>query len=152
MFPVKKILCPVDFSEPSLLALQTAVEIAQQNSAELLLVHVVQPVQPVAAPGVPAGYAIQDYYEERTAAAHKSFEEITEKNVPEGAAVRTNVLRGQAADEIVREAESEKADIIVLATHGWTGWRRFIFGSVAEKVVRLSSCPVLTIPKPEKSQ
>lgn len=151
MFPVKRILCPVDFSKPSLTALKASCELAGQFSAELILIHVVQPAQPVAAPGIPAGYMIEGYYEERALAAHQSFEEIRAEKVPDGVPVRTKVVQGQPADEIVREAESEKADIIVIATHGWTGWRRFIFGSVAEKVVRLSSCPVLTIPGPGKS-
>jgi nucleotide-binding universal stress UspA family protein len=152
MFPVEKILCPIDFSKPSLEALKVAVGIAEQNSAELVLVHVVQPVQPVAAPGVPAGYAIQNYYEERTAAARKSFDGIVAEKIPEGVTVQTKVLHGQAADEIVKEAESEKVDMIVTSTHGWTGWRRFIFGSVAERVIRLASCPVLTIPGPGKEE
>jgi universal stress protein A len=152
MFPVKKILCPVDFSRPSIEALKAAGELAQQYSAEMILVHVVQPVHPVPAPGVPAGFAIQDYYDERIAAARKSFAEIVAEKIPKGVAVRTKVVRGQAADEIVREAESEGVDIIVTATHGWTGWRRFVFGSVAEKVIRLSSCPILTIPGPGKGE
>jgi universal stress protein A len=152
MFPVKKVLCPVDFSKPSLVGLEAAVEIAQQNSAELILVHVVQPVQPVSAPGVPVGYAIQDYWEERAKAAQKSFDEIVAQEIPQDVKVRTKVVRGQAVDEIVREAESEKVNMIVTSTHGWTGWRRFIFGSVAEKVIRLSSCPVLTIPDPGKEE
>lgn len=148
MFPLKKILCPIDFSKPSLEGLKVAVEIAEQHPAELILVHVVQTVHPVAAPGVPAGYVSEDYYEERTQAARKSFDQIVEERIPQGVAVRTKVVRGHAADEIVREAESEKVDIIVTSTHGWTGWRRFIFGSVAERVMRQASCPVLTIPRP----
>jgi universal stress protein A len=152
MLPVKKILCPIDFSKPSLEGLNIALEIAEQNAAALILVHVVQPVQPMPAPGVPAGYGIQAYYEERTATAQKSFEEIVARDIPQGIAVRTKVVRGQAADEIVREAKSEKVDMIVTSTHGWTGWRRFMFGSVAERVIRLASCPVLIIPTPEKSK
>ena len=152
MFPVKKILCPIDFSEPSIVALKAAGELAQEYSAEIILIHVVQPVHPVPAPGVPAGFAIQEYYDERTAAARKSFDDIVAEKIPEGVAVRTKVVRGQAADEIVREAESEGVDIIVTSTHGWTGWRRFVFGSVAEKVMRLSSCPILSIPGPGKGE
>ena len=149
MFPLKKILCPVDFSEPSLEGLKVAGELAETYSAELILVNVVQPVQAVAAPGVPASYSVKEYNQEMSEAAHKSFENILENRVPKRVAVRTKVLEGQPADVIVREAETEKVDIIVTATHGWTGWRRFIFGSVAEKVVRLSPCPVLSVPGPE---
>jgi nucleotide-binding universal stress UspA family protein len=144
MFPLKKILCPVDFSEPSFEGLKVAKELAQTYSAELILINVVQPVQAVAAPGVPAIYSVKELAE----AARKSFEEVVENRVPKGVTVRTKVVEGQPADEIVREAQAENADIIVTATHGWTGWRRYIFGSVAEKVVRLSTCPVLTVPGP----
>jgi universal stress protein A len=148
MFPLKKILCPVDFSPASYEGLKVAVEVAQTGPAELLLVNVIQPVHPVAAPGVPASYSLKEYYEEMGAAARKSFEEIVESRVPEGVVVLTKVLEGQPADEIIKEAEAEKVELIVTATHGWTGWRRFIFGSVAERVVRLSPCPVLTVPAP----
>lgn len=148
MIPFRKILCPVDFSSPSIEALRAARDLAEKNSAELILIHVVQPVQPVAPPGVPAGYAIQGYYEERAAAAWKSLDQLVKNEMPERLKVRAKVVLGQAADEIVKAAESEKVDVIVASTHGWTGWRRFVFGSVAEKVVRLSSCPVLIIPGP----
>jgi nucleotide-binding universal stress UspA family protein len=56
---------------------------------------------------------------------------------------------GEAADEIVQMAKIEKADLIVIATHGVTGWRHLVFGSVAEKVIRLSERPVLVIPSHE---
>ena len=148
MFPLKKILCPMDFSEPSFEGLKVAVELGRTYTAELILLNVVQPVHAIGAPGVPATYSVKEYYEEMSEAARKSFQDIVENQVPKGVKVRTKVLEGQPADEIVREAEAEKADIIVTATHGWTGWRRFVFGSVAEKVVRLSTCPVLTVPGP----
>lgn len=141
MFPIKKIVCPVDFSDPSLEGLKAALELAQKESAELMLMHAIQPVQPHLD-------AVQDHYHAVEEAARKAFEELVKTKVPEGLRVKTKVVRGQPADEIVQAAESENADIIVIATHGWTGWRRFIFGSVAGKVVRLSSCPVLTIPDP----
>jgi nucleotide-binding universal stress UspA family protein len=71
-----------------------------------------------------------------------------EMRLPEALKMRKLVLTGNPGDEIARTAEEEGVDLIVIATHGLTGWRRFISGSVAEKVVRLSSCPVLTIPAP----
>lgn len=148
MFPLKKILCPVDFSEPSFDGLKAAVELARTYSAELILLNVVQPLHTMGAPGVPATYSVKEYCDEMSEAARKSFEDIVENQVPRGVVVRTKILEGQPADEIVREAETERVDIIVTATHGWTGWRRFIFGSVAEKVVRSSPCPVLTVPGP----
>jgi len=71
------------------------------------------------------------------------------QRTPYGGVVYTPDARkpGDAAGEIIRAAETQKADMIVIATHGATGWQRPLFGSVAEKVVRLASCPVLTIRK-----
>ena len=60
--------------------------------------------------------------------------------------MRAQLLRGQAAESIVSYAHDEKADAIVMATHGHTGIRRFVTGSVTEKVVRLAGCPVVTVP------
>jgi nucleotide-binding universal stress UspA family protein len=142
----------MDFSEPSYDGLKVAVEMAKCFSAELILINVIQPLQPVASPGVPTGYYGKDYYEEMAQAAQKSFEEIVKTRVPGEVRVQTKVIEGHPADEIIRETETEKADIIVTATHGWTGWRKFIFGSVAEKVIRLSPVPVITVPPPRKKQ
>ena len=62
--------------------------------------------------------------------------------------MRTVIGHGEAGAELVRIAEDERADLIVIATTGMTGFRRFLFGSVAEKVVRLALCPVLTVRAP----
>jgi len=59
--------------------------------------------------------------------------------------IRSLLGRGDAAAEIGRLATEEKADLIVLATHGWTGWRHLVFGSVAERVLREAPCPVLSV-------
>ena len=74
-------------------------------------------------------------------------EELVGKNVK----VRTQVGHGSAADEIVLIAKVEGVDLIVISTHGSTGLERLVFGSVAEKVVRLAECPVLTVRQQEKA-
>jgi len=81
-------------------------------------------------------------------AAKGSLDEMVAQLTSEGINARGMVVQGTPAEEIAAAAEQEEADVIVIATHGWTGWRRFVFGSVAEKVVRLARCPVLTIPAP----
>jgi universal stress protein A len=145
MLPIKRILCPTDFSEPSYKGIEAANELAEHFSAELFLLSVVTPIYPVGAPGVPAGYNIGEYYEQMVQYATRSLEEIEKQRISTGVKTQTFVTRGNAADEIVKRAENENADLIVIATHGWTGWRRLVFGSVADKVVRLATCPVLTI-------
>ena len=84
------------------------------------------------------------------ATAKKSLQEVINQRVPKELRARQIIVLRGAADEIIRITEEEKVDLIVIATHGQTGWRHMIFGSVAEKVVRLAPCPVLTIRAPHK--
>ncbi|MBU1206290.1 MAG: universal stress protein [Proteobacteria bacterium] len=146
MLPFKKILCPTDFSEPSSEALKVASEMAAHFGSELLLLHVVTPV--VVSPDVivvpPVTVPVSE--QELEEPAKKSLEEMVQRYESQGLRARFLLLRGNAADEILRAAEEEKVDQIVIATRGRTGLDRFIFGSVAEKVVRFAKCPVLTIP------
>ena len=148
MFPLKIVLCPTDFSEPSREALKVAGEFAAQFGAELALVHVV-PVLP-ALPSDP-NYVLKvpEYERLLHQDADEKLGQLVGEMVTRGATARAIVGHGDAANEIVRMAETEKADLIVIATHGTTGWRRMLFGSVAGKVVRLAKCPVLTIRAPE---
>ena len=149
MLPIRKILCPSDFSEPSQKGVEAANELAEHFSAELILISVITPVYPVGAPGVPASYKVDEYYEEMIDFADHSLRDLEKEKTAPGVKTQRFVARGNAADEIVKRAESEKVDAIVIATHGWTGWRRLVFGSVAEKVVRAAPCPVITVPEPE---
>jgi nucleotide-binding universal stress UspA family protein len=147
MLPLKKIVCPTDFSEPSFEALQAAVELARHFSAELIVVHVVQPIPVVAAEHMsPAAFNVPAYQAEMELSSRRLLKEQLEQRVPEGLASRAQVLLGDPADQIVQAAADEPADLIVIATRGQTGYKRLVFGSVAEKTVRLASRPVLTIP------
>jgi universal stress protein A len=145
MFPIHKILCPTDFSEPSLKGMEAAVEMAEKFSAELIVVHV---IPPVAATGE---HSLPVVFKELEEQAMKSLEKLIAEKIPQTLKFRSRMVCGRPADEIVQAAEDEGADLIVIATHGETGWARLFFGSVAEKVVRLAECPVLTVRRPRKS-
>jgi nucleotide-binding universal stress UspA family protein len=146
MLPLKKIVCPTDFSEPSFEALQAAVELARHFSAELIVVHVVQPIPLVAAEHMSsAAFNVPAYQAEMEMSSRILLKEQIEQRIPEGVAARPQVLLGDPADQIVQAAADEKADLIVIATRGQTGFKRLVFGSVAEKVVRLAGVPVLSI-------
>jgi nucleotide-binding universal stress UspA family protein len=146
MLPFKRILCPLDFSGPSYEALKDAVEVATHFGASLCLLHVV-PV--LAVPVDPNfGYGVEQYTEVHLADAERKLGEIAAQRVPPGLKCQTRVRLGEAAGEIVRAAEDEGADLIVIATHGLTGWRHLVFGSVAENVVRQAHCPALVIRAP----
>jgi universal stress protein A len=152
MLPFKKVLCPTDFSQHSYEALKVANELALKFGARLYLLHVIAPVPIITATGTPmtAGigpseFNVPFYQQELKTSAVRKLRELVKRRIPKKLKVQSIVVHGNAADEIVRTAKKEKIGLIVIATHGETGFRHFIFGSVAEKVVRLAPCPVLTI-------
>ncbi|MFO7867153.1 MAG: universal stress protein [Candidatus Aminicenantes bacterium] len=149
---VKKILCPTDFSEPSYKAVKAAGDLAEKFSAELILLHVVSPVPLPSATTPPSGFNVSLYQDELKKSAEKSLNEIKEKYVSSRVNADSKIIHGHPADRITKTAEDENYDMIVIATHGLTGLKHLVFGSVAEKVVRTSSVPVLTIRAPEESE
>ncbi len=150
MLPIKNILCPTDFSDPSYEALKVADELAAHFGATLHVVNVVPLVPIVEAPiGVEsASFNVASYQQELEGQAQKSLKSLTEQKISKGVNIVTEVLIGNAAGEIMRYGGEKAVDLIVIATHGLSGWRRFISGSTTEQIVRQSSCPVLTIRKP----
>ena len=144
MIPPKLVLSPIDFSDSSLNAFDTATNIASRYDAELLLMHAV-PVVPV----LPESVSILkegSYEKDLIQSAENQLKDLAKKASERGVRARTAVgLANDAAMEIIRTAENEKVDLIVIATHGMTGWRAFAFGSVAEKVVKTGECPVLVL-------
>lgn len=151
MLPIKRIMCPTDFSEPSHEALKVASELAAHFGAQLLLIHI--------APEIPLPAWADDALKDRDAYepglsdfeealhtnAQRELHDVIKRLVPAEIESRAIVGRGDAANEIVRIAEGEHVGLIIISTHGMTGWRQIAFGSVAERVVRQSSRPVLTI-------
>lgn len=155
MLPVKKIVCPTDFSEPSMAALDTACELAQHFDAELKILHVL-PTMPIYPNEM--GLAVIEYFSsdsERRTEAKEKIASLVQERVPKGVHVAIEVCIGDAPLEITRVAKDDSADLIVLGTHGETGWRFLAIGSVAAKVVRMAHRPVLTTyggPLPENAE
>ena len=151
MLPFKKILCPTDFSEPAFVALKRADELARHFSAELIVAHVIPPVPgPHSFPDPQASFNfdVPLYQQELAIQAEKMLKELVSHQIASEVRTRDLVTTGEAAPEILQIAHQERADLIVIASHGLTGWRRLVHGSVAEKVVRQATCPVLTIMAP----
>jgi nucleotide-binding universal stress UspA family protein len=150
MLPIKNILCPTDFSDPSYEALKVADELAVHFGAMLHIINVVPLVPIVEAPiGVEsASFNVASYQQELEGQAQKSLKNMTEQKISRGVKAVTEVLIGNAAGEVMRYAGEKGIDMIVIATHGLSGWRRFISGSTTEQIVRQASCPVLTIRRP----
>jgi len=153
MLPFRRILVTTDFSDTSLEAMPAAVELASHFDGELLVIHVL----PVDAPtpwDIPpyadfglASSPLPEYEAQVRQEVERRLAQVAAKHAPSGGKLRTVVARGDAAAEVSRVATAEKCDLIVLATHGWTGWRHLVFGSVAEKILREAPCPVLSVRK-----
>jgi nucleotide-binding universal stress UspA family protein len=144
MLPPKLIMSPIDFSEPSDQALKAAVDLAALLSSELFLVHVV-PVIPKL-PSFAAIFHEGQYEEELLKDARTRLDEMVGKISERGLAARAEVgMANEVGMELLRIAEHNHVDLIVISTHGMTGWHKLAFGSVTEKVVRLAACPVLVL-------
>jgi nucleotide-binding universal stress UspA family protein len=147
--PVKAILAPTDFSEASREATATANDLARAFQAELVIVHVVSTVPPF--PGnmgsAAAVFNADTYQSDLIKHWGGELNAFASQLVPGERKVRTIIREGDPGKNIVELAEQEGVDLVVIATHGRTGLKRFVFGSVAEKVVRHCPCPVLVIPE-----
>jgi len=148
-----KILAPTDFSDDSNLALRYTVELAQKFSAEVIVVHVDQPLAPVMVselnPGLDFG-TMNRIAEEQRMLALRELDRTTEQVRESGIKSRSLMRVGAPFLEIINAAQSEGADLIVMGTHGRTGLSHVLMGSVAERVVNKAPCPVLTIRHPDR--
>ena len=141
---ITKILCPIDFSKHSQVALQHAESIAAKFGAELIVAHVVEPVLYPVAYGLPP-VAPVNYEENAKESATKALAPLVEGVTGRGVKARSLVDSGTASMRICDIAEEEGVSMVVLATHGYTGIRHVLLGSTAERVVRKCCCPVLTV-------
>ncbi len=142
---IQKILFPTDFSPASDAVLRHATALARGNNATLLIVHVEEP--PLAYGSGELFYGVSDY-------STASLEKMLDRIVPPDPAVPVvrRLVVGDPATEIPRVAAEENVDLIVMGTHGRTGLKRLLMGSVAELVVRRAPCAVLTVRQPETSE
>ena len=144
----KKLLVPHDFSPCAARALRTAVELAKVHGAELALLHGsalpanLPPGTLVTPAEAAAPLRVDDY---TTRGARQQLEAIAEPLRREGLTVRTLAVTGEIADEIIAAAREVGADALVVGTHGRTGLSHLLLGSVAEKVVRVATMPVICV-------
>lgn len=140
----KKILVPTDFSSHSVAATVLAAELAQRFEAAVTLLHVFEPSYYTAAEGYP--FVTPDEVR-RVMARHKEALAVAQREAQAAGAQRVDsqLVQGSAASEVVALAKSGSYDLIVMGTHGRTGLKHALMGSVAEKIVRTSPCPVLTV-------
>ena len=148
VLPLRKLLCPTDFSEPSREALKVAVEFVLHFGAQLSLVNVV-PMLPVLPRDPNYAFKVPQYEQMLNADAEERLNELIKEVTTPITNIRTILGHGDAASEIIRIAEKENVDMIVIATHGFTGWKHFCIGSTAERVTRAAPCPVLVVREKE---
>lgn len=149
MKPFKQILVPVDFSPHSDEAIQMAAELSRRFDASVTLAHVYE----VVAYALPEGYVIQTATQLADLLTEFSKLLASAKQKAEAAGalrVATTQLQGAAAWQIADFAKEKGFDLIVMGTHGRTGLKHALLGSVAERVLRMAHCPVLTVKAPEK--
>ncbi|MGB9475525.1 MAG: universal stress protein [Candidatus Udaeobacter sp.] len=141
-FMLRKILAPVDFSECSMFGALDAAFFAKTFDAKLLLLHVFAGVMPVETGK--ASKAKNDAIDLKN--AQLDMEAFTQLDFLRKVKHATEIRAGYPVDEICREAAKSEVDLVVIATHGRTGFNRMFLGSVAEHVVRYAECPVLVVP------
>jgi universal stress protein A len=137
------VLVPVDFSPPSEAALIYALKLAQLVGAAVYACHII-PTPHVLDALYERGFTPPESVKRIAQKARKRIKEIAEAQettVP----LRIHCKEGEAAEHILQQAETLKADLIVIGTHGRSGVERFFLGSVAETVIRRAPCPVLTV-------
>jgi len=145
MLPIKTILCPTDFSEASYKGLKAADELAAEFSAEIILLFTITPFPDIPGSSPPASFDLPEILESIESSAGREITKIRDEHLSAATSVREAVIVGDPAIEIVKLAAEENVDVIVMSTHGQSGWKRLVTGSVAEKVVRMAQCPVLTV-------
>lgn len=148
MNTIRKILVPVDFSRETAEALRFAADLSRRYEAALDIVHVLH----TPAYALPEGFVVPTA-EQRSfmlAEVQRQLAQAEQDALDAGAvAVESRILEGFPSSEIIRVAKEERPDLIVMGTHGRTGMQHFLVGSIAENVVRLAPCAVVTLRAPQ---
>src|SRR5882724_5919502 len=143
MISFRTIVCPVDFSAQSLHALDYALSLAKHYDSTLVLCHVVeiQVITPPMEPLVAVGSVLEDV----TSTAQEELKKLAEELKPRVSKLIPILCEGSPAEETMRVAKDHSADLVVIGTHGRSGFDRLIFGSTTENLLRRASCPVLIV-------
>ncbi|MFQ5949862.1 MAG: universal stress protein [Nitrospiria bacterium] len=138
---IKKILVATDFSVYSERAIDYAAMIADQFSADIFLLHVIESLT----------YSLTDtltvvgHEKALSVTATALLDNLVKELVEKKVSVRSDLVTGTPYREIIKKSQEEDVDLIVVGTHGRSGVEHFLLGSVAEKVIRVATCPVLTV-------
>ena len=147
MIEIKRILCPIDFSDHSRHALDHAVAIARWYESTITMLHVCTAI-PVAAyapgtPILPSAVLTPADRDELRASMKRLADDEGAGDLP----VETEIIEGNTVGEILAMAERIPSDLLIMGTHGRSGFERLVLGSATEKVLRKAACPVLSVPR-----
>ncbi|NNE37899.1 MAG: universal stress protein [Gammaproteobacteria bacterium] len=144
MVSISKILFPTDFSKNSEQALKYATDIAEKYGAALYIIHVTLGVNQYLAYDVTA-YIPEDMKENERKKLQENLEKLPSAELGKPSSVQHEVLEGLPVPEILQYIKDNDIDVVVMGTHGHTGLKHLVMGSVAENIVRSSTVPVLTV-------
>jgi nucleotide-binding universal stress UspA family protein len=144
---IRKILCPIDFSQHAELVVEWAIHLAQEHDSEVLLLHAYH--LPVEFQQLEGAYLPADFWDSVKQEAERSLAIYAERARTASVSVREIVREGYPASVIQEEAREENADMIVMGSRGLSGLKHLLLGSIAERVVQKAPCPVLTLNHPD---
>jgi nucleotide-binding universal stress UspA family protein len=144
---VRKVLCPIDFSQHADLVVEWAAHLAEEHDSEVILLHAYH--LPVEFQQLEGAYLPADFWDSVREEAERCLRNHGDKLRARDLTVREVVREGYPASVIAEEAVEEKADMIVMGSRGLSGLKHLLLGSIAERVVQKAHCPVLTVNHPD---
>ena len=146
---VRTILVPIDFSDNAPVVIEWAAHLAQEHESAVILFHAYH--LPVEFQQLEGAYLPPDFWANVKAEAKQSLGRFEEQLRAGGLTVQSVVREGYAATAIIDEATEQSVDLIVIGTHGLSGFKHMLLGSIAERVVQKAPCPVLTVKPRSKN-
>ena len=143
---IRRILVPLDFSDQAPMVLDWAAHLATEHGSRVILLHAYH--LPVEFQQLEGAYLPPDFWSNVKVEAEQSLSRYAEDLEQRGIQVESVVREGYPATVIVDEAASQPADLVVIGTHGLSGLKHMLLGSIAERVVQKAPCPVLTVKTP----
>lgn len=145
---VQKILVPIDFSTPCNQAFKYALGFARQFGSQIVMIHVIEPAPVTDAE--PLALERRRRNQNELALSEEKMRALADASRNGNLNITSGIRRGVATHEIVQAAEELDVDLIIMATHGLTGWKHFGLGSTADRVARAAPCPVLVVRERER--
>lgn len=149
MKTINKILVPVDFSDNSRVAIEMAVQIAESFGAQIIFFHAIELPRVIKGEVERRLPLVQEYERRARETAERELAALLKQYGNGRFTIVVESAEGQPFIEIIKAAKKHVVDLVVMGTHGFTGLKHMLIGSVAEKVVRKSPCPVLTVKHPD---